>query len=231
MNNSDAPRFADRLPSFLDAIIFDFDGVLAESVDVKTRAFAALYQEAGPDVVGQVIAHHEAHGGVSRFDKIRHYHAAFLGTPLTDDEVTRWADRFGGLVEDAVAQAPEVPGAGALLAFLKDRLPLFIVSGTPEIELLRILQRRNMTSFFAEMRGSPAKKAALTADILVRHQLEAGRVLFIGDATTDFEAACQAGCLFLGRVPAGASSPFPAGVAVVPDLVALPGVLKPCLKP
>lgn len=30
-----------------DAIVFDFDGVLVESVDVKTQAFATLYSEYG----------------------------------------------------------------------------------------------------------------------------------------------------------------------------------------
>jgi len=31
------------------ALLFDFDGVIAESVDIKTRAFAELYQEYGTD--------------------------------------------------------------------------------------------------------------------------------------------------------------------------------------
>ena len=52
-------------PSPVDAIIFDFDGVLVESVDVKTNAFAMLYAEHGPDVVKRVVAYHQEHGGIS----------------------------------------------------------------------------------------------------------------------------------------------------------------------
>ena len=57
----------------LKGIIFDFDGVIAESVQVKTDAFAALYAVNGKDIVKKVINHHEANGGMSRFEKIKHY--------------------------------------------------------------------------------------------------------------------------------------------------------------
>mgnify|MGYP006077874289 FL=1 len=51
----------------IKAIIFDYDGVIAESVNVKTEAFAELYKPYGTDIVQKVIKHHEANGGVSRF--------------------------------------------------------------------------------------------------------------------------------------------------------------------
>ena len=40
------------------AIIFDFDGVLVESVDIKTQAFAGLYQSYGETIVGKVVRYH-----------------------------------------------------------------------------------------------------------------------------------------------------------------------------
>ena len=57
----------------LKGIVFDFDGVIAESVQVKTNAFAELYGPFGNDVVQKVISHHEANGGVSRYEKIKYY--------------------------------------------------------------------------------------------------------------------------------------------------------------
>src|SRR5687768_6679568 len=43
-----------------DAVVLDFDGVLVESVDVKTRAFARLYSRYGSDVEAEVVAYHLA---------------------------------------------------------------------------------------------------------------------------------------------------------------------------
>ena len=52
-----------------EALIFDFDGVILESVETKTRAFAELYKDKGPDVVDKVVRHHLAHG--SRVGELR----------------------------------------------------------------------------------------------------------------------------------------------------------------
>ena len=62
----------------LKGVIFDFDGVIAESVQVKTDAFATLYEQYGEYIVTKVIEHHEANGGMSRFEKIRFYHDPYL---------------------------------------------------------------------------------------------------------------------------------------------------------
>ena len=54
--------------------VFDFDGVLADSVNIKTLAFYELYKEYGDSISSKVVEHHEANGGVSRFEKIKLYH-------------------------------------------------------------------------------------------------------------------------------------------------------------
>src|SRR5688572_16139418 len=93
-----------------DAIVFDFDGVLVESVDVKTKAFAALYDGYGSEVVSKVMQWHLAHGGVSRYEKFRHFHRAFLSKELSAEEEKSLGERFSALVEKAVIEAPWVPG-------------------------------------------------------------------------------------------------------------------------
>ena len=46
------------------AIIFDFDGVIVESEEIKTRAFISMYRGYGPAVVEAAVAHHRANGGI-----------------------------------------------------------------------------------------------------------------------------------------------------------------------
>ena len=59
------------LPRF-EAIFFDFDGVLVESVDIKTTAFARLYAGHGEPVADAVVAYHRQNMGTSRFVKFRY---------------------------------------------------------------------------------------------------------------------------------------------------------------
>lgn len=200
------------------AVIFDFDGVLVESADIKTAAFRELYRPHGEAVLAAALAHHRANGGISRRQKIRHVHATALGIRLDRDALDALCARFSGLVEDAVVAAPMVDGAADFVARHRGRLPLFIVSGTPHDELLRIVARRRMADGFAAIYGSPPEKPPTITRILVEHALAPADVVFIGDARTDYEAARATGLRFIGRVAAGEADPFPPGTATVADL-------------
>ena len=212
-------RLDDREP--LAAVFFDFDGVLAESLDIKIRAFIALYEEYGPEILERVLAHHRTHGGVSRIQKIRYCHREMLGIQLQPEELMALGRRFSSLVVDAVVDSVWVEGARELLDGLVGRLPLFVVSGTPEPELHDIVSRRGMDDYFVSVRGSPPDKITVIRELLDAHDLPAEQVLFVGDAMTDHDAAQATGLRFIGRVPPGEENPFPAATAIVPDLTAL----------
>lgn len=213
------------------AVVFDFDGVLVESLDIKTRAFAELYQPYGDAIVGQVVAFHQAHGGVSRFDKIRHFENVFLGREVVEDEILGKAEVFSRLVEDAVIACPEVSGATKLLRFLSGNTPCFVASATPEPELRRIVRRRGWNEFFSGVFGAPTTKIEILCNILRSTRKPANECLMVGDAETDFEAANQSGMHFVGRVPAPIASPFPSCIPLVMDmhelsqLLSIPGAI------
>lgn len=80
------------------AIIFDFDGVILDSVDIKTKAFARLFEEHGPEVVEQVVADHLAQCGISRFRKFAHIYENILHRPMPDGESERLGEKFSALV-------------------------------------------------------------------------------------------------------------------------------------
>ena len=84
-------------------IIFDFDGVLAESVQIKTQAFYSLYVRYGKEIADQVVIHHKENGGMSRFEKFSYYHKTFLGIDLSKNDVQILSADFSKLVIDAKA--------------------------------------------------------------------------------------------------------------------------------
>jgi len=205
-----------------DAIVFDFDGVLVESVDVKTQAFGALYAEYGDRIVEQVKDYHLLHGGVSRFDKFRYYHEVLLGKTLTKEEELRLGNLFSQYVEDAVVDAVYVSGAYELLENNYQSMPLFVASGTPDQELKRIVSRRKMSHYFVSVHGSPDQKGDIIQRILAKYDFAPDRVLMVGDAIADYEGAIAAGVKFIGRVMQyPKTAPFPTGTIVLPDLFEL----------
>ncbi len=205
----------------VQAVFFDFDGVVLETADIKTEAFGELYRDHGPDMEARVRAYHLQHGGVSRFFKIRLFEREFLGRPADEAHEAALAQRFADLVVDKVLAAPPLPGAIECLEQLAGRLPLFVVSGTPHDELRHICITRDLARFFTETHGAPRRKTDILEDICARHRLDASRCVMVGDATTDHDAAHHLGMSFIGIVPPGEASLFPAGTRERPDLLGL----------
>jgi phosphoglycolate phosphatase-like HAD superfamily hydrolase len=183
----------------LRAIVFDFDGVILESADVKTEAFLELYAAHGPELVAKVRAHHLANLGISRFKKFAWIAEHLLGKPITEAESVALGERFTELALARVLAAPMVPGAQAALDALAGKLPLFVASGTPQGELDLIVDRRGLRRYFREVWGTPAEKPDIVRDLLARHALAPEQVLFIGDGLSDHKAAVATGLHFLAR--------------------------------
>ena len=209
------------------AVVFDFDGVILESADVKTEAFGELYAAHGPDVVERAVAHHLANVGISRFKKFAWIAEHVLGRPLTDADSAALGERFTALVFEKVLAAPFVPGAEAALGALGARgLPLFVASGTPIDELQQIVSRRGLGPAFQEVHGTPREKPDILRDLLDRLALSPDQLLFIGDGMSDYKAARAVGTAFLARdTPPLRDEWVRLAVRREPDLVRLPEVV------
>ncbi|MBW1676570.1 MAG: HAD family hydrolase [Deltaproteobacteria bacterium] len=184
-----------------EAFFLDFDGVLADSVEVKTQAFTRLFEPYGVEVVAKVIEHHRNHGGMTRDDKFRHYYTEFLGEPLTEEDLADLCQRFARLVVDEVVHAPEIPGAESFLKEWHDQVPCFVISATPEEEIREIVQRRALDVYFRDVLGSPVSKKDNLEAVLNRYALHPGGCIFFGDAESDYRAARQCKVPFLGILP------------------------------
>lgn len=181
-------------------IIFDFDGVICESVDIKTEAFYEMYLPYSIEIANKVKTHHIANGGMSRFDKFTHYEKAFLGNVLSEEKMKKLSTEFSNLVKQKVIVAPFVKGALEFLEEHSKNYKCFIVSATPMDEMIEIAKAKNIDQYFEEIFGSPTNKIEWGKYILDTYTLQADETLFIGDAMSDFNAAEENGMHFLLRI-------------------------------
>jgi HAD superfamily hydrolase (TIGR01549 family) len=192
------------------AVFFDFDGVILDSVHVKTEAFAQMFRRFGSDIEQAVVAYHLEHGGISRFEKFKHYYKNLLHAPISEDQLQALGEEFSELVLEKILESPFVDGAYETLEKLSiEKVPAFIVTGTPEEEIRFIINKRGLSAFFQEVHGSPRFKDDIIMDIIGRRRFDPARCLFLGDAMSDYMAAQIVGTRFLGIVPEGVQSPFP----------------------
>ncbi len=181
------------------AIIFDFDGVIIESAEIKTQAFALLFADY-PGKVREIVDYHKAHGGVSRYVKFRHIYEQYLKQDLTETREKELGDEFSAIVMNQVMSAPYVRGCLEFLERNKDKYQFFIASGTPSQELKDIVGARDLERYFVEVRGTPATKDEIIEEILAQYRFGRDEVVFIGDAESDRIAAEQTDIGFIARI-------------------------------
>lgn len=211
----------------LKAILFDFDGVLVESVDIKTKAFAKLFENEGPEIVNQVVEYHLANGGVSRFKKFDYIYKELLKRKITDEIRMELGNKFANLVIQNVLDAPWISGVQEFLENHSKKIDLYIVSGTPDNELKGIVENKNASKYFKGVLGSPATKGDLIKHILSTYSYKSEHVVFIGDAITDLNGALEANISFIGKISNKEINPFSDyHVPLIRDLRELPELLK-----
>jgi beta-phosphoglucomutase len=191
----------------LATLILDFDGVVVESLPLKTAAFRKIFSFA-PEHLDAIIAFHLDNGGMSRYDKFRHIYANILHEDLTPEQEERLAGEYVDLIFEAMLTVPYVRGAEELLRDCSRRLPLYIVSATPEGEMHEIARRRDLMRYFVRIYGSPKTKAECIREILLETGAAPDEALFVGDAPNDWDAARATGVRFIARIPPGDPNRF-----------------------
>jgi len=183
----------------IKAIIFDFDGVIIESAQLKTEAFRKLFSQ-WPDKVEETVSYHLKNMGVSRYVKIQHFYENILKKPYTEEIGSELGRQFSDIVLDEVKKAPFVKGTLNFLENKHQEYMFFIASGTPESELNEIINYRDIKKYFKEIFGTPATKTGIIKQIMRRYSLREMEVIFVGDAESDQNAARAAGIPFILRI-------------------------------
>ena len=191
----------------LPLIILDFDGVILESVDVKTKAFRELFSFT-PEYVDKIVNFHVQNGGMSRFDKFRYFYKYILKEPLSDEQYDFLCSRFSELVFEGVLKSTFVPGAKKFLKHFSTKTSLFVASATPASELAEIVRQRDLLYYFRAIYGSPRTKQECIEEILINMNCQKENAIFVGDALNDYKAAKKAGVRFIGRVKSGDTNIF-----------------------
>jgi phosphoglycolate phosphatase-like HAD superfamily hydrolase len=169
-------------------IFWDFDGVIKDSVEVKSIAYEQLFLQFGEGIAKRVREHHEEYGGMSRFDKLPIYLDWALHE-VTLELTTEYLENFSRLVKQKVINSKWVAG---VLTYLKNNYDIqqfFLVTATPQQEIEEILSAIKIKHFFKEVVGSPIKKSVAIKRLLDRYKININQSIMIGDSISDYNAA------------------------------------------
>ena len=180
-------------------IIFDFDGVLVDSNEIRYTGFEVLFKDYPKQQVMELVKYARENGGESRYKKIRLFFEKIRGELIDNKEVMRLAQCYSDIVAKQVEKAETILGSVEFLEKYSRIYKFSIVSGSDQEELRQICKSRSISKYFCKILGSPVEKAENIKQLIARDGLKASECLYIGDSINDYDAALANEIDFLGR--------------------------------
>ena len=176
-------------------IIFDCDGVILDSNQLKSDAMGEAVAHYGPKLVARFIHYHKKNGGVSRYEKFDHF-LKKMAKSYSEEEYKNLLRRLSSLVKAKLVDVPMTRGALEFIKHAHHNSNLYVVSGGDQNELREVFSKRDITKYFKGIFGSPTTKVDHCKKILEslrNHE----RALLIGDSRLDYVAAKSCGFDFV----------------------------------
>ena len=177
-------------------IIFDFDGVILNSHNIKTQAFYEIFKKYGKKIATKSKNYHINNVGISRYIKFEYILKYFIKKKINKKEIENLSSEFKKICLKKIKKL-QVPKN--LLKFFKKQYKnynLFISTGTPQKEIENILKTKKIFKYFVKVYGSPMTK--------VQHINKINRkflkTLYIGDSYEDYISSKKTNVDFLLKV-------------------------------
>tara|TARA_E500000178_G_C16880659_1_gene688816 strand:- start:466 stop:1083 length:618 start_codon:yes stop_codon:yes gene_type:complete len=174
----------------IKTILWDFDGVILDSMQIKGDGFVELFKNYNSKEVQILEKYHFANGGVSRFDKIKYFYNQVLKEEISEEKVIKLANTFSNIIKSKIYDKKKLINDS--IKFIEKnsiKYNFHIISGSEHIELIRLCKYLEIDKYFISINGSPTKKEVLVKTVIKDFSYNKNEVILIGDAMTDYDAA------------------------------------------
>ncbi|GIM30104.1 hydrolase [Clostridium polyendosporum] len=182
-----------------DTIIFDFDGVIIDSMPIRESGFRNIFSKFDESAVEELVKYHNLNGGLSRFHKIRYFYEQILNMDIDDNMVKSYAEDFTTMMREELSNPQYL--IEEIVEFIrrnKDIKSLHIASGSEHEELNYLCKKLGIDNCFKSIDGSPTHKNYIVKKIIELNGYDKSKTVIIGDSINDYDAAIFNGIDFIG---------------------------------
>ena len=173
-------------------IIFDYDGVIVDSIGLAVSVMEACRKHLGlnhnPDFEA-IIRNAE---NLTR----EGFQESFISAlNVSEDQFHQWSACVREHMFSGLSNLNIFPGISRLLSKLSDRHTLSIVTGNTEEVVLKVMDQHNLSPFLTSITGAKAgvNKTEQIRHLVSIHSIAEERVYYVGDAVSDIRYAKGAG--------------------------------------
>ena len=163
-------------------IVFDFDGTLINSNEIKLIAYYKAFSsvELDKSIIDDILKEFPE---LNRYDTIGKIILASNNSSINQDEIIF---RYNKIVMTDIIKATPLEYAEKILVELKKReLKLYLSSNTPLEILSEIINAKNWRFYFKDIYGYPSEKSETIKKIIKENKFSKDKYLVVGDGESD----------------------------------------------
>ena len=158
--------------------LFDCDGVILDSNQIKSQAFYKCVERYGKDLAIKFKNYHIKNGGISRFEKFDHFINFILNPNHNKPEINDLLNNYSDIIYDELIRCEITPDLKKIKNITKNKKWLMI-SGSKESELRKLLKIKKIDCFFESgIFGSPKNKFEIFEREIKKKQHKISRYFF-----------------------------------------------------
>lgn len=139
----------------IKAVLWDFDGVILDSMSLRARAFELTLKEYPKESVILLLKYHEKNGGLSRYHKFTFFFQEILKKPVDLDVIDNLLNHFSQLcVEMLTDKSLLIRETVDFISQKYQALEMYIVSGSDQAELRHCAQIQGLITILEGYAGS-----------------------------------------------------------------------------
>lgn len=183
----------------LKVIVFDFDGVIVDSNQLKYDAFFELFPATDSRAQQAVKKILSASRESTRQDILKQI---FINLRTESNQIEKlvieYSEKYNQKVQTGITKNRLISGAVDILSKLQQSYSLYIVSTTPQVAVRETIRNLGLDKYFLEVFGVPTAKADNLKNIMDKENVGGSEVLLVGDGESDHRAAKKFKCHFIG---------------------------------
>ena len=180
-------------------IIWDFDGVLINSNQIREAAFREAFSGYSKKNITELIEFHKLNEGLSRYVKIEYFFNKILNQKLSKKKSNEILKTYGNIcLEKLKDKSLLIDESVYYIRQYNNTKDFHIASGSDNNELNYLCTSLGLKPFFKSINGSPEPKKDIVKRIILQNNYSISETCLIGDSINDYEAAHYNKIFFFG---------------------------------
>jgi HAD superfamily hydrolase (TIGR01549 family) len=181
-----------------EVILWDFDGVILNSLAVREFGFIKTLSNYPKDKVDLLLKFHHDNGGLSRYVKFEYFFNEILKIKVQDEVLKELQIKFSAIMRKSLSDKKLlIADVNTFILKNSNNFKMHIVSGSDQEELRYLCRELKISDYFLSIFGSPTPKKELVNTLLNNNKYDRSKTCLIGDSINDYEAAKHNNIYFL----------------------------------